>query len=76
MNPLVQKAVFESVLQHDDVEAPRAGAAGSGDGATTDFSEIEPEELAKIQKWARIIKYAMIIVATLCIICAFYNIGA
>lgn len=70
-NPIFQqaasKAVFEAVKSNDETIA----SPDLIDPSTLDVTE---EELSEIKKWARILRYSMIILSTLMLITAWYNI--
>ncbi len=79
-NPMFQqaakKAVFETISGEDDDEdeEQQSGKASQNtqqvDGSVMNVSE---EELAQIKKWARILKFFMIGIATGLIIVSWYN---
>lgn len=77
-NPLFQemgkKAAFEALQQEEgDNELFNPNAASVVDPSAL---EVDEAELAAIRKWARYLKIAMLIISTLMIITAWYNIGS
>ncbi len=74
-NPMFQKAakdaVFESISSgDDDEEQQQQSTSVPKDGSVLNISE---EELSKIQKWAKVLKFSMIGIATLLFIVSWYN---
>lgn len=66
---MFQKAVFETVIG----EESRADEVTSeAVQAQETLNDVNPEELVKIQYWARILKFAMIGISTMMIITSFY----
>ncbi len=77
-NPLFQeagkKAAFEALQQEEgDNELFNPNARPIIDPSAL---EVDENELAAIRKWARTMKLAMLIISTLMIITAWYNIGS
>lgn len=74
-NPIFQnaakKAVFQSIAGEDVEEQDRRNQQGTI--ADEDVLNITEEELAIIKKWARILRFSMIAIATGLILVAFFN---
>lgn len=76
-NPMFQKVAFETLksqFEEDDEEAqPTAAHSKFVDNAVLDVDE---KELAKIQKWSKVLRTSMLIIAALVMITAYYNIAS
>ena len=78
-NPIFQnsmkKAAWDSLTSNDEEDPAtiKSTKGGAPDPAALDISE---EELIKIQAWAKKLRYSMILLSTLMIICAWYNVGS
>ena len=76
-NPIFQnsmkKAAWDSLNSKDEEDPPVSNHSSKVDPAALDISE---EELVKIQSWAKKLRYSMILLSTLMIITAWYNVGS
>lgn len=76
-NPIFQnsmkKAAWDSLNSKDEEDPPVSSKSAKVDPATLDINE---DELAKIEGWAKKLRYSMILLSTLMIITAWYNVGS
>jgi hypothetical protein len=71
---MFRKAIFESISLSDESH-PDAITAEAAETQNA-LQGVDAEELVKIQKWAKILRITMILISTLMIITAWYNIAS
>lgn len=70
---MFQKAIFDSISGNDPESHPDELTDEAVQAQET-LSEVSPEELVRIQYWAKILKIAMMIISTLMIVTGLYNV--
>jgi hypothetical protein len=74
-NPMFQKVAFETLKSQfeDDDEEAQAATAQSKRFVDNAVLDVDENELAKIQKWSKVLRTSMLVIATLVMITAYYN---